>query len=602
MLWKLSLTGVKKRMRDYIVLFSGLVIASGIFYMFQSMASNEAFLKANSVISMTVYIFQLGSVLLGIITLIYILYANSFLLAMRQREYGVFMILGAKSRKIAQMIFIETVVIGMVATVIGIVLGMGLSLAATKVLISQLHLSITSFSPVSGRALVITILFFILLFILAAVINAVAMTKKPILSLLRADQTPNEKQRKNIVLAIEAFLGILFLGSGYYLLTQLESLKMAALVGALITIILGTYFVFHAVLVFALKLLKSNERLALKKLNNFTYSQLAFRIQSYTRVLSIVAMLFALALGAITVGLGFRNEVASRTDEAIAYDVTVNNAQKLSDADQEKLQDLQPTLTATYSQKESPTTIYYDKQQFDQEPLQTIDFETKKTVENTGDQLAESPDALRDFELVSQRNKEHQFVSSAEFAALDLPTTELTLVQTNKFYSSTPIIKQLVAANKENNPELSGDDSLLEVNFGQKYEIYEVFNSMFSGFQFMGFFLGIAFLTMLASCLMFKILSGANSDVLRYRMLEKIGARRSLLKASIRKEIGVLFLVPGILGMVHVLFGLQMFTTLLEQPYNKIWVPFTIFFVLYFFYYSITVWIYSSIVLKKQDD
>ncbi len=100
----------------------------------------------------------------------------------------------------------------------------------------------------------------------------------------------------------------------------------------------------------------------------------------------------------------------------------------------------------------------------------------------------------------------------------------------------------------------------------------------------MGFFLGIAFLTMLASCLMFKILSGSKSDISRYEMLEKIGAKRNLLKQSIRREIGVLFLAPGILGDTCI-FGLQMFTVLMSDPYHDIWIPFLIFFVLYFVYY-----------------
>lgn len=78
MLWKLSLTGIKSRLRDYIVLFSGLVMASAIFYMFESMASNTDFLNNNSTLAMTVFIFRFGSVLLGIITFVYILYANSF--------------------------------------------------------------------------------------------------------------------------------------------------------------------------------------------------------------------------------------------------------------------------------------------------------------------------------------------------------------------------------------------------------------------------------------------------------------------------------------------------------------------------------------------
>ena len=86
MLWKLSLTGIKGRLRDYIVLFSGLVMTSAIFYMFESIASNEAFLESNSTVGSTVLIFHFGSVLLAIITFVYILYANSFLMAMRQKD------------------------------------------------------------------------------------------------------------------------------------------------------------------------------------------------------------------------------------------------------------------------------------------------------------------------------------------------------------------------------------------------------------------------------------------------------------------------------------------------------------------------------------
>ncbi len=100
MLWKLSLTGIKSRLRDYLVLFSGLVMASAIFYMFESMASNEAFLKSNTIVAATVIIFRFGSVLLGIITFVYILYANSFLMTMRQKDYAMFMMLGAKGRNI----------------------------------------------------------------------------------------------------------------------------------------------------------------------------------------------------------------------------------------------------------------------------------------------------------------------------------------------------------------------------------------------------------------------------------------------------------------------------------------------------------------------
>lgn len=62
---------------------------------------------------------------------------------------------------------------------------------------------------------------------------------------------------------------------------------------------------------------------------------------------------------------------------------------------------------------------------------------------------------------------------------------------------------------------------------------------------------------------MFKILSGAASDKRRYEMLNKIGTRPQILRRSIIQEVGVLFALPGILGVIDVLFGLQMFRGLL---------------------------------------
>ena len=309
MLLKLSLAGIKGRLRDYVVLFSGLVVASGIFYMFEGLATNKTFLESNSMISSVVMIFHLGTVLLSIITFVYILYANSFLMTMRQKDYAMFMMLGAKGRKIAQLIFIETFVVGVGATVVGTLLGIGLSGVVQQLLVKQLDIKITHFTAVNSSAVLFTLIFFTVIFLLATFVNAMTIVKKPILNLLKASETPLPANRKLFTLVLEVLAGIIFLGIGYFMMTQLMKLAFLALIIALITIILGTYFVFHSILIFVLDLLKRRDSIALKKLNNFTLSQLSFRIQDYTRILSMVAMLFALALGAITVGLGFHNEI-----------------------------------------------------------------------------------------------------------------------------------------------------------------------------------------------------------------------------------------------------------------------------------------------------
>lgn len=599
MLWKLSLTGIKGRLKDYIVLFSGLVMASAIFYMFESMASNEAFLKSNSIISMVVFIFRFGSVLLGIITFAYILYANSFLMAMRQKDYAMFMMLGAKGRKIAQMIFIETFLVGIAATAVGSLLGIGLASGVNTLLVNQLNLQISHYAAFNLQALVVTLAFFSILFLIAAIFNARAIAKKSILALLRETSTPAQIKQRPFMLFLQTVLGICSLAVGYYMMSDLMKFQLVGIGVALVTIILGTYLVFRSVIITILSLLKRTDAIALKRLNNFTLSQLSFRIRDYTQMLSMVAMLFALALGALTVGLGFKNEIPIMAKSVAPYDLYLNNAQNASD---EKVAALKPTLDVTYSLKETDDTLYYNKDQFNKNNLLStstnqlsIDVTYNKL---SGDQLAKditAQDQLRSYLLPEQRGKEIQVVDQTAFDTINAPESSLRMVQVKDFQASYDALHELAQTNQETNTTETAD-----TNFSQRVFVYDTYNGLFSGFEFMGFFLGIAFLTMLASCLMFKILSGANSDIQRYTMLKKIGTRTSLLKGSIRKEIGVLFLVPGILGMIHVLFGLQMFTTLMIDPYHDLWLPFGIFIALYAIYYVVTIWLYTNIVLRPN--
>lgn len=611
MLWKLSLSGLKNRIRDYLILFSGLVIASAIFYMFESMATNRSFLEGNSMISMTVYIFYLGSVLLSIITLIYILYANSFLLTMRQKDYGLLMMLGAKTRKIAQLIFLETFIIGFVSTIVGTVLGVGLSSIVNTLLTKQLHLKITHFSPINNIALITTILFFSILFFFASAINAASMVKKPILSLMKANQTPHKLTRSKTRLFIEASIGLTFLMISYYLMSNLvttipSNLKVISLIAMLIGVVIGTYLLFHSILVFVLFLLKSSERLSLKGINNFTLSQLSFRIQDFTKILTMVTILISLSLGAITVGLGFRNEVKARTNQMVNYDLVFNDAQKLTIENKKKILSLSPTYTATYHQKESEDTIYYNRDEVDSMPIHSIpDSNGKIEKYRTSDFLNDLSKLkhLKKIERPDQSRKKHIFLSADDFNEQSSTTTTLYVVNLKDFYNvqQFPIIEELNKVNEKINPSILENDQLGIGSLNQRYTYYQMINSMFSGLEFMGFFLGIAFLTMLASCLMFKILSGAQSDIIRYQMLRRIGARRNLLQKSIRREIGMLFLIPAVLGAVHVLFGMKLFQSLIQKPYANIWLPFSLFGALYICYYVITFWIYSKLVNTEDS-
>nr|WP_252895059.1 hypothetical protein [Liquorilactobacillus satsumensis] len=60
-------------------------------------------------------------------------------------------------------------------------------------------------------------------------------------------------------------------------------------------------------------------------------------------------------------------------------------------------------------------------------------------------------------------------------------------------------------------------------------------------------------------------------------------------------------MLPALVGVVHVLFGLNLFKGLLGNPYYGIWIPFTFFAALYFGYYVGLVLLYQKIVLSEEN-
>ncbi|MFG6257657.1 hypothetical protein ACF7UE_12700, partial [Staphylococcus epidermidis] len=81
------------------------------------------------------------------------------------------------------------------------------------------------------------------MFLLAAIVNAFSIVKKPILALIRADQTPTRIKQHKFLFFLEVVLGIAFLGCGYYMMKHVKTYQVFGMGVALVTIVLGTYFI-----------------------------------------------------------------------------------------------------------------------------------------------------------------------------------------------------------------------------------------------------------------------------------------------------------------------------------------------------------------------
>lgn len=596
MLFKLAFVSIKDRWRDYMVLFSGLIISGAIFYMFEAIATNQALIKGNISIGLTSVVFQFGSVLLGIITLVYIVYANSFLMNMREHDYGLFIMLGGKKSRLGVLIFLETLLIGVISTALGVLVGVKLTKGLAQLLMSRLDVQMTHFTALNNLALIVTFVFFIILFFMASIINQYKLLHRPVLKLLRGNTTADKPIKTTSWRYAEGFFGLILLAIGYWAMATIETLTLLSIPIALVTIVLGTYCLYNAPFQILILTLKRGQ-LVSKELNGFTLGQLNFRIRDYTKMLAIVSILFALALGAITVGMGYHRLIPSIARGSSAYDLVVY---KPTPKTQKLVQKLNLKEQTTYTRKIKGKTVYFDQNEFQKIAFQISKVKQEKViVQNVTVKKLQNNEHAQEQLLGLQSNYDLQqvkLVTHSKFQKIKAGESKLTLLKTSGLTKNTSVLKQ-IATIQEN----QFSQKMAIQNLGGAYPVYQVANVMFGGLEFVGFFLGLAFLTMLASCLMFKVLSGAQTDKRRYRMLNRLGTRQKLIRRSIRRELGVLFLLPGVLGVIHVMFGLKMFVPLMGNPYIHLQTPFGIFLLLYLGYYLITVIIYEKLVVPTVD-
>lgn len=95
MLFKLSIKNMKKSIKDYAIYFLTLVLGVAIFYMFNSLDSQQAMLEVSQstheIIQLMISMLEIVSVFVAVVLGLLIVYANNFLINRRKKEFGIYM-------------------------------------------------------------------------------------------------------------------------------------------------------------------------------------------------------------------------------------------------------------------------------------------------------------------------------------------------------------------------------------------------------------------------------------------------------------------------------------------------------------------------------
>ena len=211
MLFKLSVKNMKKSFKDYAIYFVTLILGVGIFYVFNSLDSQQTMKVLSSstydIIELMVQMLSGMSVFISFILGFLIVYANNFLIKRRKKEFGVYMTLGMGKGQISRILLGETVIIGLVSLAVGLVLGIFGAQFMSLLVVKMFGGVMDGYQFVfSSKAFVKTICYFAIMFAIVAVFNVVSISKCRLIRLLSARKENEQVKMKNPLLCFVIFL------------------------------------------------------------------------------------------------------------------------------------------------------------------------------------------------------------------------------------------------------------------------------------------------------------------------------------------------------------------------------------------------------------
>ena len=297
--FKLALNNIGKGRKFFIPYILASAGMMAIFYIMLYVAFNKEITKLQGADSLK-QLLLLGSVIVAVFAAIFIIYINGFLMKRRNKEIGLYSILGMEKRHIGKVLFAETFVSFFCAVVAGIASGAVFShlvvLLTEKLLKGSARLSAT----VSFPAIVYTLILFGIIFLLVLAANQKRIIfAKPIEILREANVGEKEPKAKAVI----GILGLAFLIYPYYYVNSynfksgvLTANKFSMMIFSIVSVIIGTYLIFMSSTIFILKALKKNKKIYYNKRNFFGISNLLFKMKNNAVSLATICVLSTMIL------------------------------------------------------------------------------------------------------------------------------------------------------------------------------------------------------------------------------------------------------------------------------------------------------------------
>ncbi len=331
MLFKLSIRNMKKSFKDYAIYFLTLVLGVAIFYMFNSLDSQQAMLQVSQstrdMISLMIELLGMISVFIAIVLGFLIVYANNFLVNRRKREFGIYMTLGMGRRQISTIILFETILVGILSLVVGIFIGVFASQFMSILVAKLFEADMTEFTFVFSKdACIKTCIYFAVMYLAVIIFNTLTISRYKLINLLTAVRKNEKVKIKNPVISILVFIiSAVILGYAYYLVTGgVRELQTGdELLKPILMGIVGTIGIFWSLSGFILRVIQSRKSIYLKGTNMFVLRQLNNKINTNIVSMTVICLMLFMTISVLSSSLSIKSALDSQLDRFTPVDLNL---------------------------------------------------------------------------------------------------------------------------------------------------------------------------------------------------------------------------------------------------------------------------------------
>ncbi|MGS4810604.1 ABC transporter permease [Streptococcus sp. Z554] len=615
---KLAISNLIKNRKLYYPFALSVILAVTISYLFYSLAFNPKIvdLRGASAIQFTL---QLGLIVVTFASAVIVLYANSFVMKNRSKELGVYGMLGLEKRHLIGMTFKELLIFGLVTVTAGIGIGAIFDNLIFALLLKLAKMKVELVATFQWSVVLSILLVFGVIFLVIVFLNTLRIIRMDALQLSR-EKAKGEKKGRFLVL--QTLVGLIALGSGYYLAQSVTDVMkaIATFFIAVILVIIATYLLFNAGITVFLQLLKKNKRYYYQPNNLISVSNLIFRMKKNAVGLATIAILSTMVLVTMSAATSIYNGSENMKKLMYPHDFDVKGQnvavedldQLLSQYASEKNltisnKDVLSFSSFGLSSQDGTKLTIFEKGQNNVMPKTVfLVFDQKDYEKMTGQKLGLTDnevglwaknDQLKGQKAFSLNNQEYRIKKeiqqdfiinhvSNQYVLLISDYNYLVVSNLQSFlekYQDSAIYTQLyggmdVTASQEEQLKLADDFDEYVNNFSHNLQSKEgmvyggntasdaitQMNALFGGVLFIGIFLSIIFMVGTILVIYYKQISEGYEDRDRFVILQKVGLDQKQIKQTINKQVLTVFFLPVIFAFLHLAFAYHMLSLILK--------------------------------------